>query len=164
MRVCTMKHIKKNLSWFNENVIMLCDKYRTTQCIPLMVIKKKPTFPALAPAAGWRGGGSGTRGGGKREQPWPSLSLDWLTRCPLKSGPNLPPGPFAWSTFHFTRKIQRQETEFNLFSTSGYLCCATSLGFLIKLAINLINLNTPGIVKYQFQEARIASSIISLWI
>ena len=44
----------------------------------------------------------------KREQPWPSLSLDWLTRCPLKSGPNLPPGLFAWSTFHFTRKIQRQ--------------------------------------------------------
>ena len=38
----------------------------------------------------------------------------------------------------------------------------TSLGFLIKLAINLINLNMPGIVKYQFQEARIASSIISL--
>ena len=39
-----MKHIKKNLSWFNENVIMLCDKYRTTQCIPLMAIKKSQHF------------------------------------------------------------------------------------------------------------------------
>ena len=47
----------------------------------------------------------------KREQPWPSLSLDWLTRCPLKSGPNLPPGLFTRSTSH--KEDSAAGTEFN---------------------------------------------------
>ena len=156
-----MKHIKKNLSWFNENVIMLCDKYRTTQCIPLMAIKKA--------SISCTGTGCRVKGWWKwywrRRKKGATLAVIILRltdKMPAQERPQPAARTIRLINISFHKEDSTAETELNLFSTSGYLCCATSLGFLIKLAINLINLNTPGIVKYQFQKARIASSIISL--
>lgn len=77
-------------------------KYYLVQCYALFIVQ--PLVHQLLPAPtscrakGWVEGGGGLAG--KREQPWPSLSSDWLTRCPLKSGPDLPPGLFNRSTSH----------------------------------------------------------------
>ena len=115
--------------------------------------------------AGWRGGGSGTRR--KKGATLAVIILRLTDKMPAQERPrpaartirpiNISQGGFSG----------RDWIEFNLFSTSGHFYVAslyTSRGFLIKLAINLINLNMPSIVKYQFQEARIASSINSLGI
>ena len=87
----------------------LCDMCLPMRCIPLMAIKKAST--ACTGSLQGEGVVEVGLGGGKREQPWPSLSLDWLTRCPLKSGPDLPPGLFARSTFH--KEDSAAETELN---------------------------------------------------
>ena len=82
--------------------MMRWHKYYLVQCYALFIVQ--PLVHQLLPAPtscrakGWVEGGGGLAG--KREQPWPSLSSDWLTRCPLKSGPDLPPGLFNRSTSH----------------------------------------------------------------
>ena len=82
--------------------MMRWHKYYLVQCYALFIVQ--PLVHQLLPAPtscrakGWVEGGGGLAG--KREQPWPSLSSDWLTRCPLKSGLDLPPGLFNRSTSH----------------------------------------------------------------